>query len=94
MRGTHVKRISSFVLGQRELEVPVPEGTTVRDFLSWMKEKWGERLESRLFQPGSAQPLPHIRLMINGRDIQFLNGVETIFQDGDEFTVLPLVTGG
>jgi molybdopterin synthase sulfur carrier subunit len=82
------------ILGQREFEVPFPEGTTVKDFLSWMNEKWGDRLASHIFQPRSHQLLPHIRLMINGRDIQFLNGMETILEDGDEFMMLPLVAGG
>jgi len=38
--------------------------------------------------------LPHIRLLVNGRDIQFLNGVDTILRDGDEFSMLPILTGG
>lgn len=82
------------ILGQREFEISVLEGTTVKDILSWMNEKWGDRLASHIFQPRSQQLLPHIRLMINGRDIQFLNDMETILEDGDEFTMLPLVAGG
>jgi molybdopterin synthase sulfur carrier subunit len=82
------------ILGQRELEVSVPEGSTVRDLISWMVNEWGEKLSSHLFQPGSDRLLPHIRLMVNGRLIEFLNGMETVLQDGDEFSMLPIVTGG
>jgi molybdopterin converting factor small subunit len=32
--------------------------------------------------------------MVNGRSIEFLNGMDTVLQDGDEFSMLPLVTGG
>jgi molybdopterin converting factor small subunit len=32
--------------------------------------------------------------MVNGRDIAFLNGMETLLQEGDEFQMLPLVAGG
>jgi molybdopterin synthase sulfur carrier subunit len=82
------------ILGQREFEVSIPPGSTVRDLLSWMVNKWGDNLSPHLFKPGTDALLPHIRLMVNGRSIEFLNGVDTVLQDGDEFLMLPLVTGG
>jgi molybdopterin synthase sulfur carrier subunit len=82
------------IVGQRELEISISEGSTVKNLISWMVETWGDRLSSHLFQPGSDRLLPHIRLMVNGRDIAFLNGMETLLQEGDEFLMLPLVTGG
>ncbi len=82
------------VLGQRELEVSLPSGSTVKDLISWMISKWGDNLSPHLLKPGSDSLLPHIRLMINGRSIEFLNGMETVLRDGDEFLMLPLVSGG
>jgi len=82
------------ILGQRVFEVSIPEGSTVNDLLSWMVQTWGEKLSPHLFHPGSDRLLPHLRLMVNGRDIQFLNGVETVLHNGDEFSMLPLLTGG
>ncbi len=82
------------VIGQREFEVSLAPGSTVKDLLSWMLNKWGDELSPHLFRPGSDSLLPHIRLMVNGRSIEFLKGMETILQDGDEFLMLPLVSGG
>ena len=82
------------ILGQREFEVSIPEGSTVKDLLSWMVNKWGDQLSNRLCKPGSDSIFPHIRLMVNGRSIEFLKGMETVLQDGDEFQMLPLVAGG
>jgi len=82
------------VLGKREFEVSIPPGSTVKDLISWMVNEWGDKLSSHLFKPESDSLLPHIRLMVNGRSIEFLNGMETVLQDGDEFLMLPLVTGG
>jgi len=82
------------ILGQREFEVTIPPGSTVKDLLSWMVNKWGDKLSPHLFKPGSDSILPQIRLMVNGRSIEFLNGMDTVLQDGDEFSMLPLVTGG
>jgi molybdopterin synthase sulfur carrier subunit len=82
------------ICGQREFEISIPQGSTVKDLLSLMINKWGDRLADRLYIPGSDSILPHIRLMVNGRSIEFLKGMETVFQDGDEFQMLPLVAGG
>ena len=82
------------VLGQRELELSIPTGSAVKDLVALMMSKWGDQLSPHLFKPGSDSLLPHIRLMVNGRSIEFLNGMETVLQDGDEFLMLPLVSGG
>lgn len=82
------------ILGQRELEVVMRRGSTVKDLLSRMVDRWGEPLSLNLFHPGTELPLPHIRFMVNGRSIEFLNGMETVLKDGDEFLMLPIVAGG
>jgi molybdopterin synthase sulfur carrier subunit len=82
------------ICGQREFELSVPRGSTVKDLLSLMIKKWGDELSNHLYRPGTHSVLPHIRLMVNGRSIEFLKGLETVLQDGDEFQMLPLVAGG
>jgi sulfur-carrier protein len=82
------------ICGNREFEMSLPQGSTVRDLLYSMITKWGDQLSTHLYKPGSDSILPHIRLMVNGRSIEFLKGMETVLQDGDEFQMLPLVAGG
>ena len=82
------------ICGQREFELSIPQGSTVKELLSLMINKWGDKLATHLYEPGTDSVLPHIRLMVNGRSIQFLKGMETVLQDGDEFQMLPLVAGG
>jgi molybdopterin synthase sulfur carrier subunit len=81
------------ILGQREFEIFIPRRSTVKDLIFWMVETWGDKLSS-LFYPESDRLLPHIRLMVNGRDIEFVNGMETVLEDGDEFMMIPFVAGG
>ena len=76
------------------MEIVVPDGTTVSGLLAGMIEIWGDSLSPLLFQPGSNQLLPYVRLMINGQTIQFLNGMETALKDGDEVLLIPLAAGG
>ncbi len=82
------------ILRGREKEITLPEGATVRDLLSSMVGTWGEPISSRLFQPGSVELLPHIVLMVNGRSIRLLNGMETELREGDEVALFPPVAGG
>ena len=59
-----------------------------------MREKWGDKLSTHLFDPDSGAVLPHVRIMVNGQTIHFLEGMETPLKEGDEVLILPLVSGG
>ena len=76
------------IIGQREIEVSIPKGSSLENLLSRMVETWGEELASYLFEPESTRLHSHIRLMVNGQDIGFLKGMETLLKDGDEVLIL------
>lgn len=82
------------VLGQGEIELSIAERSTLEELLAAMVDRWGDELASCLFEPKSKSVLPYIRLMVNGRDIAFLNKMETVLQNGDEVLILPPVSGG
>ena len=82
------------ILGKGEVELSVPEGTTLEELLMTMVKRWGDELASHLFEPKSTSVLPYIRLMVNGRDIAFLNRMETVLENGDEVLILPPISGG
>jgi molybdopterin synthase sulfur carrier subunit len=91
-----IKTILDFkrILGKGKAEISVPEGITLKAALLKMVDTWGDELESYLFNPSGNTLLPHIRLMVNGQDIAFLNGMETVLKDEDEILILPPVGGG
>lgn len=82
------------ILGKGEVELAVPEGTTLRELLTMIVDRYGDEMASRVFEPKSKTVLPYIRLMVNGRDIAFLDRMETILRDGDDVLILPPVSGG
>jgi molybdopterin synthase sulfur carrier subunit len=82
------------ILGQEVIEFHIPEGTTVKSLIALMVDKWGARLASYFSDAEEDRPLPKIRILVNGRDIGFLKGMETELQDGDEVLMLPPVGGG
>lgn len=85
----HLKRIMG-----AEAQFDLPDGSTLRMLLDAMAERWGSKLVGTIFQPGTTTPLPYIRLMVNGRDIAFLNRLDTELEDGDDVLILPPVAGG
>ena len=82
------------ILGGKDVEIIVPEGTNISGLLAGMVEIWGDSLSPHIFKPGSDEVLPYVRLMVNGKTIQSLNGIETILNDGDEVLLIPLAAGG
>jgi molybdopterin synthase sulfur carrier subunit len=82
------------ILGKGEIEVPVPENTTLKELITILGNRFGDELTSLLAGPENRNRLPHIRYMVNGRDIAFLNGMETALESGDEVLILPPVSGG
>ena len=82
------------VVGQRLTEIELPHESTVKDFLMYIKKRWGDELSARLFHPNSVTLLPYVRVMVNGQAIEFLDGMETHLKDGDEILILPPASGG
>lgn len=82
------------IIGSGEATLLIPPASTLKELLGIMIEKWGQELATRICEPDAIRPLPYIRLMVNGRDIAFLNRLETELQEGDEILILPPVSGG
>jgi sulfur-carrier protein len=82
------------IIGRREIDVPLPAGSTVRDLIDSMLAAYGESLYVKLFGAPDDSPFPHVLFMLNGRSIEFLQGMGTELSEGDEFLMLPIVGGG
>jgi sulfur-carrier protein len=81
-------------IGHETIELDFPQESTVENFLAYMKERWGGKLYPHLFNPDNDTVYPHVRIMVNGQTIQFLQGMKTVLKEGDEVLILPLISGG
>jgi molybdopterin converting factor small subunit len=81
------------ILGKGIVEITVPKGSTLEECLNAMVDTWGDKLASELFNESGSCLRPYLRLMVNGKDIAFLNGMETVHQEGDEVPILPPAGG-
>ncbi len=82
------------VVGQRLMEIELPQGSTVDDFVAYMKKRWRGRLSPHFINPHNGNVHPHVRIMVNGQTIEFPKGMKTRLNEGDEVAILPLVSGG
>jgi molybdopterin synthase sulfur carrier subunit len=78
--------------GKAEVEVPEAEGNTVRTVLARLVDTHPD-LEREIFD-SDRQLQSHIHVMVNGRDIRFLDGLDTPIQASDQMWIFPPVGGG
>ncbi len=72
-------------------EEEVPGGKTVRGLLEVLEERYGDA-----FSPAE-KPVPvsgRLILLVNGRHIQHLDGLDTSLENDDILSVFPLIGGG
>ncbi|MEM3704749.1 MAG: MoaD/ThiS family protein [Candidatus Bathyarchaeia archaeon] len=55
------------------------------------KEK---RLKRALIDPELEDPRPNALIIVNGKEISVLNGLDTVLADGDEVVLIPVIHGG
>lgn len=52
------------------------------------------KLERILIDPELKDPRPNTLILVNGKEISVLNGLDTILENGDEVVFVPVVHGG
>ena len=67
------------------------DGATVGEVLDSLYERFGE-LRDRIAEDGGLRRF--VNVYVDGEDIRFLDGLDTVVKDGDEVTILPAVAGG
>jgi molybdopterin synthase sulfur carrier subunit len=82
----------SELTGVLKTEVEVSDGVTVRKLIDILSEKYVKLREELLDEKGDLRPMYNI--LVNGRAIEWLSGLETQLKDGDEVVFIPPAAGG
>lgn len=78
--------------GVLKTEVEVPDGITVRELIDHLGKRF-ERLKSEVLdEKGELKPM--FNVLVNGRAVEWLNGLDTKLKDGDEVVFIPPAAGG
>jgi sulfur-carrier protein len=78
--------------GEREIDVTLPDGATIRDLLGQLAELRPSLAPRLLDEDGNVTRF--VNVFVNGRDIRDLSGLATPVVPADEVTILPPAAGG
>jgi len=70
------------------------EPTTVRKVIQKLTEAFSPEFKQVLIDPELGDPRPNALILVNGKEISVLEGLETEVNDGDEIVLLPVSHGG
>ena len=78
--------------GAREVTIPFSDGQTVREMLRAIAEIHPALGAKMLTPEGEMTGLVHV--LVHGRNIMWLDGLDTVVHDTDNFDLLPPSAGG
>lgn len=79
--------------GSKEQTIDIEEGATVDSVIRDLMAR-DERLETVLWDKGVDSPLPNALIMLDGVEVNNLEGLETPVKKGQELVLLSVVHGG
>jgi molybdopterin synthase sulfur carrier subunit len=81
------------VVGVRQVEFSLPQGSTLRQLIEEMVQRFPDLKGEMLDQRGNLQS--HIHIFVNGRDSTLLDGSsDSILSPDDTISIFPPVGGG
>lgn len=81
------------IVGQKTVEIDLPENTTVQDFVEMVVTQYPPMRQELLDKNGNLYR--HVHVFVNGRDAPFLeNGMNTVIKPSDTLNIFPAVGGG
>jgi molybdopterin converting factor small subunit len=90
-----VKFIGTFrsMSGKSKLCVKINDAISLREFIKTLVEKQPQ-LKNALINPELEDPKPKALILVNGKEISVLNGLDTMLDDEAEVVFVPVVHGG
>lgn len=74
-------------IGQNILTINLPEGALIEDLFTLLLENYGKGVHSWIYGE-------RVAILINGNNINSLEGIKTPLKDNAHLTILPIVSGG
>jgi sulfur-carrier protein len=81
------------ISGKSKVSVESSEGKSVLKFIEEISQNKPE-MKKNLVDQQLEDPKPNALILINGKEISVLEGLDTVLVDGDEVVFIPVVHGG
>jgi MoaD family protein len=90
-----VKLVGAFrgISGKSKLAIEFGGMVSLRKAINEIAEEV-PKLKRILIDPELEDPKPNTLILVNGKEISVLNGLDTMLADGDEVVFVPVVHGG
>jgi molybdopterin synthase sulfur carrier subunit len=90
-----IKFVGAFhgLSGRDRLDLPHKDAIALKDAVKEITEKLPQ-LKHALIDPELEDPRPNTLVIVNGREISVLDGLNTMLKNGDEVVFVPVVHGG
>jgi molybdopterin synthase sulfur carrier subunit len=75
------------------MTIDVPQGSSLHNFIVELAKNEDQKLLGKLMENGK-KVHSKIKILVNGRDIDHLGGLETEIKDRDLISILPIAGGG
>jgi len=79
--------------GNNVIKLKIERNVKLKEIIRKLADS-SENLRRVLIDPELESPLPNAVILLNGRDISSLHGLETQIKNGDEILLIPVVHGG
>jgi len=70
------------------------EQPTVRKVMQKLADSLSDKAKRLLVDPELNDPRPNALILVNGKEISVLKGLDTVIEEGDEVTLIPVSHGG
>jgi molybdopterin synthase sulfur carrier subunit len=81
------------ITSRNKINIKIEDTVPLREVIKKIVEKV-PNLKRALVDPELEDPRPNALILVNGKEISVLNGLETLLKDGDEVVLIPVIHGG
>jgi len=80
--------------GKKRFQLKLEEPVTVRKVVTKLTETFSSEFKQVLVDSQLDDPRPNALILVNGKEISALQGLETEVKDAEEIVLVPMVHGG
>jgi molybdopterin synthase sulfur carrier subunit len=80
------------ISGKSRIAVNIVDGLSILSLITQISQDNPQMKRNLIDQ--QEDPKPNALILVNGKEISVLDGLETILQDGDEVVFIPVIHGG